>query len=64
EPFNLVYFACSKGERGQRVVNLLNESIKLKSQQVAYQQLVLKSITEQNQPQALHIWLQALQLVP
>lgn len=62
EPFNLVYFACSKGERGQRVVNLLNESIKLKSQQVAYQQLVLQSIAEKNHDQALQTWLQTLKL--
>lgn len=64
EPVNLVYFACSKGERGQRIVNLLNQAIVAKSQQADYQQLVLQGIAAPNQPLALQLWLQALTPVP
>lgn len=64
EPVNLVYFACSKGERGQRVVNLLNQAIVAKSKQADYQQLVLQGILAPNRPLALQLWLQALTPVP
>lgn len=64
EPVNLVHFACSKGERGQRVVNLLNQVILSKSQQPDYQQLVLQGIKGANQQLALQIWLKALTTVP
>lgn len=64
EPVNLVHFACSKGERGQRIVNLLNQTIVAKSQQADYQRLVLQGITEHNQQLARQIWLQALTPVP
>ncbi|MBU1556191.1 MAG: hypothetical protein KJ998_15495 [Gammaproteobacteria bacterium] len=64
EPVNLVHFACSKGERGQQVVNLLNQVILSKSQQPDYQQLVLQGIKGANQQLALQIWLKALTTVP
>ncbi|MBZ9613483.1 hypothetical protein [Rheinheimera maricola] len=64
QPVNLVHFACSKGERGQRIINLLNQTIVAKSQLPDYQQLVLQGIAEQNRPLALQTWLQALTSVP
>ena len=64
QPLNLVHFACSKSERGQRIVNLLNQTIAAKSQQANYQQLVLQGIAEPNRALALQTWLQALTPVP
>lgn len=64
QPLNLVHFACSKGERGQRIVKLLNQTIAAKSQQADYQQLVLQGIAEPNRALALQTWLQALTPVP
>lgn len=60
EPVNLVHFACSNGERGQHIVDLLNQVIIAKSQQAAYQQLVLQGIAANNRQRALQIWLQVL----
>ena len=64
QPVNLVHFACSKGERGQRIVNLLNQTIATKSQQADYQQLVLQGIAEPNRALVLQTWLRALTSVP
>ena len=64
EPVNLVHFACSKGERGQRIVHLLNQTILSKSQQPDYQQLVLQGIAPSSRAYALEVWRQSLIAVP
>ncbi|MBU1435787.1 MAG: transporter substrate-binding domain-containing protein [Gammaproteobacteria bacterium] len=60
EPVNLVYFACSKGEKGQAVVAGLNQAIQTVSQQPTYQALVLKGISPAQQVRALQFWLEQL----
>ncbi|MCT6698066.1 hypothetical protein [Rheinheimera sp. 4Y26] len=60
EPVNLVYFACSKGEQGQRVVNTLNQIILQLSQQHAYRDLVLQHLPEAQRQQGAQIWQAAL----
>ena len=60
EPVNLVYFACSKGDTGQRVVNLLNQVIRAKSQQADYQQLALQGVATERQQLALAYWLEII----
>lgn len=65
EPFNLVYFACSKGPRGEAVVAGLNQAIRTVSQQPAYQALVLQGLelqgrTPSQHASALQFWLDQL----
>ena len=60
EAVNLVYFACSKGEQGQRVVNTLNQIILHLHQQPAYRELVLQHMPEAQRQQAAQIWQEAL----
>ena len=60
EPVNLVYFACSKGKRGEAVVAGLNQAILQASQQSEYQQLVLQAIAQSQQATALAVWQEQL----
>ncbi len=60
EAVNLVYFACSKGEQGQRVVSSLNQIILQLSQQQAYRDLVLQHLPEAQRQQGAQIWQAAL----
>ena len=60
-PINLVHFACSKGEHGERIVQRLNQTIRHLSRQTAYQQLIIQDIPPQQQSVVLQFWLQQIQ---
>jgi len=60
EEVNLVYFACSRGERGAAVVAGLNQAILQASQRPDYQQLVLGGIRTSRRERALEFWLTQL----
>jgi uncharacterized protein (TIGR02285 family) len=60
EPFNLVYFACSKTDAGAQSVQIINQLINQVSQQQDYLLLALAGIPTQQQAQALQFWQQAL----
>jgi len=60
EPFNLVYFACSKTDAGAQSVQIINQLINQVSQQKDYLLLALAGIPTQQQAQALQFWQQAL----
>lgn len=60
EAVNLIHFACSKGEQGQRVVNTLNQIILRLHQQQAYRELVLHHLPVLQRAEAAQIWQAAL----
>lgn len=60
EPFNLVYFACSKTDAGARSVQLINQVIQQAVQQQEFRQLALAGIPPEQQTQALQFWQQTL----
>lgn len=64
EPFNLVFFACSKTNAGARSVQIINQIIKQAIQQQDFRQLALAGIPADRQSQALQFWQQALASQP
>ncbi len=60
EPFNLVHFACSRSAQGEKIVMLLNHSIRALATQQQYQQLLMQPLAADERRQGLQYWLQAL----
>lgn len=60
EPFNLVHFACSRSAQGEKIVMLLNHSIRALATQQQYQQLLMQPLAADERRQGLLYWLQAL----
>jgi uncharacterized protein (TIGR02285 family) len=60
DPFNLVYFACSKTSAGAQSVSMINQLIQQAMQQQDYLQLALAGIPADQQAQALQFWQQAI----
>lgn len=56
EPYNAVHFACSRTPQGEKIVALLNQSIRHLAASKDYQQLMLHSFAETERSQVLRDW--------
>lgn len=56
EPYNPVHFACSRSPQGEKIVALLNRSIRHQATNKDYQQLMLQSFAETARSQVLRDW--------
>ncbi|WP_031568063.1 hypothetical protein [Rheinheimera texasensis] len=60
EPYNAVHFACSRTPQGEKIVALLNDSIRHLAANKDYQQLMLQSFAEAERQRVLRDWQQML----
>jgi len=60
EAISLVYFACSKGSRGELVVNSLNDVLRTLSQQPAYLDIMRTGFTESQRDSAIAYWQESI----
>jgi len=60
EPYNAVHFACSRTTQGEKIVALLNQSIRHQAQSKDYQQLFLQGFAEADRARVLRDWQQML----
>lgn len=56
EPYNPVHFACSRTPQGEKIVALLNQSIRHQAANKDYQQLMLQSFAEAERGRVLRDW--------
>ncbi len=56
EPYNAVHFACSRTPQGEKIVALLNQSIRHQAANKDYQQLMLQSFAEAERSRVLRDW--------
>ncbi|WP_348731551.1 hypothetical protein [Rheinheimera texasensis] len=56
EPYNPVHFACSRTPQGEKIVALLNQSIRHQATSKDYQQLLLQSFAETERGRVLRDW--------
>lgn len=56
EPYNAVHFACSRTTQGEKIVALLNQSIRHQGQSKDYQQLFLQGFAEADRARVLRDW--------
>lgn len=56
EPYNAVHFACSRTPRGEKIVALLNQSIRQQAGTAEYQQLTLQSFAAADRAWVLRDW--------
>jgi uncharacterized protein (TIGR02285 family) len=56
EPYNAVFFACSRSAAGEKIIGLFNQVIRQQAASTAYQQLVLQSFPAADRAQVLHDW--------
>ena len=60
EPYNAVHFACSRTPQGEKIVALLNQSIRQQAGTTEYQQLTLQSFAAADRDGVLRDWQEML----